>query len=71
VSVDEIEKMESYADRIRRQEHEIRCKRGRFSRRELARMHEEARGLLHLAATGWLPERTEPVTRRANRSQTP
>ncbi len=48
----------SYADRIRAGEYQGRKRPGaRFSVRELDRMREQAEALLHLAATGWLPER--------------
>ena len=46
--------MESYSDRIRRGEY--RRKGARFTERDLRRMRELARALLHLEETGWLPE---------------
>ena len=45
----------SYADRIRQGEYYR--KGARFSARELEQMREQAEALVHLAATGWLPER--------------
>ena len=47
----------NYADRLRDGEDTRRMQRGRFSRRELAAMREQTQALLHLAETGWLPDR--------------
>ena len=48
----------SYAERIRRGEHEGegRVPGARFSAEELAAMREQALALSHLGATRWLPE---------------
>ena len=49
-----------YSDQIRQGEY--RRKGARFSERELREMREQARALLHLAATGWLPAGDKQAT---------
>jgi len=56
--------MENYSDRIRRGEY--RRKGARFTERDLHRMREQARALLHLEETGWLPESDKQATLNLN-----
>jgi len=50
----------NYSDRIRRNEY--RRKGARFTERDLRRMREQARALLHLEETSWLPESGKQAT---------
>ena len=50
----------NYSDRIRCNEY--RRKGARFTERDLRRMREQARALLRLEETGWLPESDKQAT---------
>lgn len=63
------ESFETYADRLRRGEHMTRAARGRYSRRELQEMERQARALISLATSGWLPDRDDAEQGRLFREE--